>query len=339
MGWPCRKRGAGPVAAFMISWSTDELRPHERFEHWREVRGRHLAGVTMEVEHDRQASFRGAFFSQPVGGALFSEIRSSAYDVTRTAADIGRVSSDSLRISQLIAGPAWCETPAGRVYLGTGSLATSYTDLPFAIRQRPGADMHVRLLRIPLEGRLRLAGRQIRDYHTTVLTPDGRYARLLMAAFMTLAEEAGQLETGDAERSVAHLARLVLLSRGSVRAGEPESRAAVRDACLKAALRLIRNNLARQDLGVDTLARALGISVRQMHVVFEPTGSTCQATITAMRIAEVRRQLLAAPGRSVTDIAFACGFDSLSTFYRAFRRVDDTTPGDYRQAALDIAAE
>lgn len=320
----------------MISWTTDTLRPHERFEHWREVRGRHLAGVTMEVERERQASFWGAFSSLAVGGALFSEIRSSAYDVTRTAADIGRVSSDSLRISHLVAGPGWCETPAGRVYLGAGSLATSHTDLPFAIRQRPGAEMHVRLLRIPLEGKGRLA-RLVRGYHTAVLTPDGRFARLLRAAFMSLAEEVAVLEAGEAEQSVAHLARLVLLSRGSVRAGEPESRAAVRDACLKTALRLIRNNLARQDLGVDTLARALGISVRQMHVVFEPTGSTCQATITAMRIAEVRRQLLAAPGRSVTDIAFACGFDSLSTFYRAFRRVDDTTPSDYRQTALELA--
>lgn len=289
----------------------------------------------MDVERDRRGTFRGAFSSQPVGGALFSEIRSSAYDVTRTAADIERVSSDSLRISHLVAGPAWCETPAGRVYLGAGTLSTSYSDLPFAIKQRP-VDMHVRLLRIPLDGDPRLA-RLTRDYHTAVLTPDGRFARLLRAAFMTLAEEAAGLEAAEAESAVRHLGRLVLLSRGSVRAGEPESRAAVRDACLKAALRLIRNNLERQDLGVETLARALGISVRQMHVVFEPTGSTCQATITAMRIAEVRRQLLAAPDRSVTDIAFACGFDSLSTFYRAFRRVDDTTPGDYRQAALETA--
>jgi AraC-like DNA-binding protein len=318
----------------MIAWSTDALRPHERFDYWREIRGRLLGGVTMDLEPDRRAGFAGRFSSQPVGSALLSEIRSSAYDVTRTRADIERVSSDSLRITHLIEGPGWSETRKGTAYLGVDGISTSHSDLPFAVTQRPGAMMHVRLLRIPLPRDGSLA-RAARNYHTEPLPPDSRYSRLVRATFLSLVDDGPGLAAGEAEAAVRHLARLVMLTRGSARAGEPDSRAAVRDACLKAARRMIATHLHRPDLGVALLARNLGISVRQMHVVFEPTGTTCHGTIQAMRLAEARRLLSAAPGQSVADIAFACGFDCLSTFYRAFRRAEGTTPSDYRAALLE----
>jgi len=37
------------------------------------------------------------------------------------------------------------------------------------------------------------------------------------------------------------------------------------------------------------------------------------------------------PLRPVTEIALACGFDSLATFYRTFRRAYGMTPGDVRE--------
>ncbi len=316
----------------MVSWSTDELRSHERFEHWREVRGKHLAGVTITVDHDRRGAFKGRFSSMAVGGATLSEIQATAYDVSRNPADINRVSSDSLRISYLVEGPGWCETPQGRCYLATGSLSTSYSDLPFAVTQRPG-NMHVRLLRIPL-ARLEALDRSARDYHTETLAPGDRYTRLIRASFLSLVDDAERLDDGDAERAVTDLAQLVLLARGSVRRNLPESREAVRAGHLTAARRLISRNLHRQDLGVESLARMLAVSIRQVHALFEPTGMSCHRTITAARVDEARRLLLLTPERPVTDIAFACGFDSMATFYRAFRKAEEATPGDYRQALL-----
>lgn len=316
----------------MVSWSTDELRPHERFEHWREVRGKHLAGVTMDVDRDRRGVFKGRFSSVAVGGAALSDIQATAYDVSRTPADIRRVSSDSLRISYLVDGPGWCDTPLGRSYMSAGSISTSYSDLPFAMVQRPG-NLHVRLLRIPLS-RSEALDRSARDYHTETLAPDDRYTRLIRASFLSLADDAARLDDAEADRAVTDLAQLVLLARGSVRRNLPESREAVRTGHLKAARRLIARNLHRQDLDVESLARMLAVSVRQVHAMFEPTGMTCHRTITAMRVDEARRLLLLTPGRPVTDIAFACGFDSMATFYRAFRKAEEATPGDYRQALL-----
>jgi AraC-like DNA-binding protein len=39
---------------------------------------------------------------------------------------------------------------------------------------------------------------------------------------------------------------------------------------------------------------------------------------------------MSAPQRSISDVAFACGFESLATFYRVFRAAQGTTPGDFR---------
>jgi hypothetical protein len=45
----------------MISFSTDELRPQDRFDHWCEVRGKSLFGVTIELEREKRADFQGRF--------------------------------------------------------------------------------------------------------------------------------------------------------------------------------------------------------------------------------------------------------------------------------------
>ena len=79
------------------------------------------------------------------------------------------------------------------------------------------------------------------------------------------------------------------------------------------------------------MARELGISLRQVHVLFEPTGQSFARTLTAMRLADASRMLVAQPARSVTDIAYRCGFDSIATFYRAFRAAYGMTPNDARE--------
>ena len=58
----------------MLTFSTDALRPQDRFEHWCDVRGKNLFGVTieLELERDRRPDFRGRFFATQVGGATLA---------------------------------------------------------------------------------------------------------------------------------------------------------------------------------------------------------------------------------------------------------------------------
>ena len=60
----------------MISFDTDGLRPHQRFDHWCEVRARELFGVTIEVPRERRPDFYGRFSACDADGATQYRARS-----------------------------------------------------------------------------------------------------------------------------------------------------------------------------------------------------------------------------------------------------------------------
>jgi AraC-like DNA-binding protein len=74
-----------------------------------------------------------------------------------------------------------------------------------------------------------------------------------------------------------------------------------------------------------------------MHELFETTEKSFSQTVTALRLEASRRLLMSAPQRSISDVAFACGFESLATFYRAFRAAQGTTPGDFRAQQMSAS--
>ena len=98
------------LRACVFRWSTDQVDPADRFDHWREVRAKGLFGVTAELEPERREHFRGEFALQPIGKAGLIEIRASPYRVERTAADITNAPSDSLCIYQQLSQGGWFDT-------------------------------------------------------------------------------------------------------------------------------------------------------------------------------------------------------------------------------------
>lgn len=160
--------------------------------------------------------------------------------------------------------------------------------------------------------------------------------RPLAALFGAFARPTGLLDpVADVAHvaHVAHVARLALLARGRLAAGLPEARAALRAGFFQAARQIMARDLGRPGLSPEVVARELMISVRQVHVLFEPTGLSFMRTLAAMRAREAARLLKARPRASVADIAYACGFESLSVFYRAFQKAYAMTRRELRLAA------
>lgn len=315
----------------MLTFSTDDLRPQDRFDHWCEVRGKSLFGVTIELERERRADFHGRFSAVTIGNATLAEMSASSYRVGRTPADIARVAGDSLSIGLQIRGPGHMNTGRDRVHrVREGDVTVSHSDLPFAATPERSDGFHFRALKIPLTGDILLDARA-RDLTPEALGRDARLTRLITAMFTALSEQHTAAQAADIE----HIARLALVARGRLAAGVPESRAALRAGYLHAARAIMKRDLHRPDLSPATVAAELGISLRQVHVLFEPTGLSFARTLTAMRLEEARRQLQTMPARSVAEIAYACGFDSIATFYRVFRSTFGMTPGDVRMASLN----
>ncbi|QCI63227.1 helix-turn-helix domain-containing protein [Phreatobacter stygius] len=322
----------------MIAFSTDAVAPHERFDHWREVRGKKLFGVTIELEPERRADFSGSFRASTLAGATLATISASAYRVSRTAADIAAMPGDSLVVSQQIAGPGWCDTGTDQPFFVTGgTLVAGHSDRAFAGIPSTQAPFRFRTVKIPLQsGPSFPRPAQLLDLPSFDLGASG-YSHLIAASLTALFDDTAPLAETEAEQSIGALGQMVLLARALAARGAPPSRLALRTAHRHALRQIMRRHFHRMDLSAEIAGAMLGISKRQVHAIFEPTGGSFMTTLQAIRIEEACRQLVAQPATRVTEIGFACGFGSLATFYRAFQGTVGIAPNDYRRMAWDQA--
>ena len=77
--------------------------------------------------------------------------------------------------------------------------------------------------------------------------------------------------------------------------------------------------------------------MRHLHLLFEPTGISFAHYVAQRRLLQCRAALTSPTGvaRSVADIAFGWGFNSLATFYRVFEREFGMPPTALRAAHGD----
>lgn len=157
-------------------------------------------------------------------------------------------------------------------------------------------------------------------------------AGLLGDFMLSLARHVSQAGTemaAGAGRAVVELAAGALGDR----VGRPASR---RQEIPFTALRheraelFIEARLADPTLGVDVVARGLGVSRTVLYGLFKPSGGVAQY-ILARRLLRLRTALRnPSEACSVAELAFACGFSSESHCSRAFRAAFGLPPGRYR---------
>lgn len=85
------------------------------------------------------------------------------------------------------------------------------------------------------------------------------------------------------------------------------------------------------DLGVPALAARAAMSERNFTRVFRAeTGHTPAAYVESARI-EAARRLLETTSATLESVAHACGFGTVETLHRSFKRTLQVTPGEYRR--------
>jgi AraC-like DNA-binding protein len=153
-------------------------------------------------------------------------------------------------------------------------------------------------------------------------------------AFRTLAEEDSNRESHYTVAMKAAMLDIVsrVLRSPFLKVESPSVSPALdpTKAKVQEALRLLEADFA-EDLSHDSLAERLSISPSYFSRIFNrATGMGFREYLNHLRV-ERAEQMLAEPDRTVTDIAFACGFGSLRTFHRAFREVTGRTPLEERK--------
>jgi transcriptional regulator GlxA family with amidase domain len=91
------------------------------------------------------------------------------------------------------------------------------------------------------------------------------------------------------------------------------------------------------DLSVTVMADRVGMSTRTFARVFrQELGVTPAAYVEGVRV-EAARRLLETTQRGVAEVARVCGFGTVETMHRVFKRTVRVTPGEYRRHFSPIA--
>ncbi len=319
-----------------LLFSTDGLPPRHQFECWRETACRHYRECT-PLESPEGAGFAARLAGARYGAFGVMHFDAPALTWQRQQREIAIADDDSYAVTYVPPGSALLASVNGvDCRVPQGALAISASDSQLRVRQVGRAEKRVvkfpKMLLDPMRptsdrGRL----------HSYVVTGETGPGALLLGYFRTLWKELPRLEPAAAESALHYLVGLVALQQSAVAGAtrlpaQSQTRAALRAAKLAEAQRLVEQRLEDPALDAEQVAAALRISVRQLSLLFEPTGESFARHVARRRLERAHALLVApeAAERKVADIAFACGFDSLATFYRAFRRAYGMAPGDLR---------
>jgi AraC-like DNA-binding protein len=309
-----------------VEVSTGQVRAHERVEFWRD-RSKTLFGLDTEYSERAKERFDATRRMENKGPLVRMRLRSDAYVASRTRRNIDQLPWNSYFLYREISGGAWFEAGTKAV-TRRGSLVVLDPDRPFQTRSLERFEHDTLLIpkafidpHLPGSNRLRL----------NLLNGLDGVEALALALVDALGREWDRIPEAAIAKTADALGQLVAVACG---AAAGEHREAVSAARLAEARRYVDRHLAEPGLTAEKAAAALKISVRQLYLLFEPSGESFARYVTRRRLEECRAAFLdPVGGRSTTDIAFAWGFNSLATFHRNFREAFGITPGEVRGAA------
>jgi AraC-like DNA-binding protein len=93
---------------------------------------------------------------------------------------------------------------------------------------------------------------------------------------------------------------------------------------------LVEAQLTDPDLRTASLADELHVSIRTIQNVFAAMGTTPSFYVLQQRLKRAAEQLSIAPGQSITEIAFALGFNDSAYFTRCFGKSFGVSPREWR---------
>jgi AraC-like DNA-binding protein len=139
-------------------------------------------------------------------------------------------------------------------------------------------------------------------------------------------------QADEAAKLLGFVAALIARDLGR----EPREEEAVDLDPLQKAARFIETNF-RDKLRLSTVARAAGFSDDYFSRLFrQTTGVSFKDYVARRRIAHAQ-ELLLNKDKRISEVAYACGFESISHFNRSFKQFTQTSPKVYRSERRNLS--
>jgi AraC-like DNA-binding protein len=315
-------------------FSTDGLPPVDRVRYWCDYFAQQVHSFTPGEIPDA-AAFRAEAAGQIAGGFALLDIETGLQRALRTHADLLRDKTDAIYIRRFRRPMIWKAGPGSTpvdIEHESGDFSVSSTEWQFDAQSKGPASFRVLVIPHSALSPLLAGGRLTRPFRLPAASPLGS---LLSAAIDAANMQVPLLSDELGEAVLRNLSGLVALACGASDEGAEQGRQSVRSSQLAAVKRYVDLHLADPALTPARAAAALGVSPRQLHRLFEPTGVSFARYVLRQRLLKCRDAVAGATGtgRSIVDIAFGWGFNSMATFYRAFTSEFGGAPAVLRAAS------
>jgi AraC family transcriptional regulator, positive regulator of tynA and feaB len=263
---------------------------------------------------------------------LEAHAREPGLSIERTASRVAQdVRPTTMGLTFVTAGETSIVTRGREVVVRAGELCLLSSLEPF--RKRMSADYREHFMYLPVPVALAL-GRPVPALpEHRLVAPQTGLGAVLADTMLSLSRSRGELDRADwdiALGAVFELAAGVFGQRDREQLLAP-----TRQAQRARAIRYIDAHLADPQLSPPMIANALAMSIRYLHLLFEETESV-GATILAHRLDRCRRAIAdLADRRSISEIAFAWGFNDAAHFSRTFKARFGMSPRQARAAEAD----
>jgi AraC-like DNA-binding protein len=307
--------------------TTADLPEFKRFSFWQQA----VCDTFLHLDCVRTSDhpFAGEISTTRVGQVGFSRVFGRAHKVCRTPHQIRRATEEFLLIAVELTGTCLYWQDGREATLEAGDFACFDSTRPYSARLC--GDCEQLIVQLPRDMFVRKLGQTepLTARVTRGSTPMGALVRKFVQEAVCAV---GNLEPAMAER----LSEATLCLVGAAMAGlvsEGVSKTSGRISLVCRAKAFIEENLHDPELAPEAVAGALRISVRYLHDLFRDEDVTVSNWIWARRLEKCRRDLSDSllASKSVSEIAFACGFSDFSHFAHRFKARFSLRPSDIRR--------
>jgi len=310
--------------------STHAHAPAQRVAAWNEAACTHLA--LMDICPFDSETFSGRMRRAELASIRAIDISCRGARVHRSAAHVARISEAIFLLDLQLQGESVVKQGGREARLRPGDFVLTDSTRPHQVVF--DAPVSMRLLRIPASTLQRFVGcpEEVAGLRIDGSAGNGRIAsRFLRDSW--LSRQAATLQDGAPHVERAAL-ELVASACAQFREARSE-RSSLGIVHRLQAIEYIEGSLEKSGLSPASISAALRITPRYLHRLFNGDGETVGRYILRRRLEQCADQLNDAlhERRHVSDIAFGCGFSTLSHFCRTFRDRYGLSPGDFREAA------
>ncbi len=306
--------------------STDEVTARERGAYWRDL----ICDVFVQLECTHVGdAFYGSIEDQQVGALQLSTVNSSQQNVFRTKRHISRATDDCFLISMQVAGTGTVKQDGRAAMLRPGDFAMYDTTRSYELEfTEPFEELVLKAPRSMIKDRLAFPERLT----ATPIHGSSGMARVAMEFVRSVSSQVHSLEPHEIERLSHNVIDVVGAAVGHSLLNEPVAMTSTKSAQLIRIKVFIADNLRSVNLTRESIAAANGISVRYLNKLFETEKCNVTQWVRDQRLERIARDLMdpELAGRSISEIAYSWGLNSISHFCRVFKETYGSTPRSYR---------